>query len=219
MNSILTNEIELSKKYKSLCGVDEAGRGPLAGPVVCSAVIFALDELVSQNSEEVDFLIANLNDSKKLSEKKREMLFPLIKKYAKEFSIIVVEPVEIDKLNILNATLTGMDRALDTLTSKWELALIDGNKLPPKNSKKAKFVIKGDTIYFSIAAASVLAKVTRDKIMQELHLQYPQFNWLKNKGYPTKEHMQAINKYGITPYHRLSFAPCTAQTIPGLANG
>lgn len=215
MNSILTTELELSKKYKFICGVDEAGRGPLAGPVVCSAVIFAHDELVSHNNEEVAFLIANLNDSKKLSEKKRELLFPLIKKYAKEFSIIVVEPAEIDKLNILNATLTGMDRALDKLKSNWEIALIDGNKLPPKNGAKSKYVIKGDSIYFSIAAASVLAKVTRDKIMQELHLQYPHFNWFKNKGYPTKEHMQAINKYGITPYHRLSFAPCSVQTIPG----
>lgn len=218
MPTILANELELTKKYNTICGVDEAGRGPLAGPVVCSAVIFDLAKLVSSTNEEVAYLIANLNDSKKLSEKKREKLFPLIKKYAKEFSIIAVEPIEIDKLNILHATLVGMDRALDALAEKWELALIDGNKLPPQHKDKSQYIIKGDATYFSIAAASVLAKVTRDKIMTDLHLQYPHYNWLKNKGYPTKEHVQVIAEYGITPYHRLSFAPCTEQKIPGLIN-
>ena len=216
MNSLITNELELYREYKTLCGVDEAGRGPLAGPVVCSAVIFDIQELIQITNLEVDYLITNLNDSKAISEKKREKLYPYIIKYAKAYSIVKIEPVEIDKLNILNATMEGMDRALESLAMEWDIALIDGNKLPPRNRGKAKFVIKGDSNYFSIAGASVLAKVTRDRTMQKLHLEFPHYNWLKNKGYPTKEHVQAINMYGVCKHHRLSYAPCTQITIPGL---
>lgn len=208
MNSLIINELELYPKYNRICGVDEAGRGPLAGPVLCSAVIFDLKKLLSFQTEEVKYLIDNLNDSKAISEKKRDNLFPLIQKYATAYSIIQVEAAEIDKLNILHATLFGMDQALDALVVSWEIALIDGNKLPPKNKAKSKFVIKGDATYFSIAAASVLAKVTRDKIMLDLHQEYPHYNWLKNKGYPTKEHLDAIRKYGVTKHHRMSYGPC-----------
>ncbi len=216
MNSLITNELELYQEYKTLCGVDEAGRGPLAGPVVCSAVIFDLNALLELKSDDVQYLLSTLNDSKAISEKKREKLFPIIQKYAKSFSIICVEAEEIDEINILNATLAGMDRALDALENNWDVALIDGNKLPPKNKTKSKFVIKGDATYFSIAAASVLAKVTRDRIMLELHKEFPNYNWLKNKGYPTKEHIQAIDQFGITKHHRLSYGPCKQINIPGL---
>lgn len=216
MNSLINNELELYAKYSLICGVDEAGRGPLAGPVVCSAVIFDLKALLARKNEDVDYLIANLNDSKAISAKKRDKLFPLIKKYSQAFTIIRVEADEIDELNILQATLTGMDRALDKIGESWDIALIDGNKLPPKHKDKSQYVIKGDGRYFSIAAASVLAKVTRDRIMVELHENYPHYNWLKNKGYPTKEHVQAIVKHGITKHHRISFAPCRQKTIPGL---
>ncbi|MBI9031906.1 ribonuclease HII [bacterium] len=215
MNTLITKELELYQDYKTICGVDEAGRGPLAGPVVCSAVIFDLQELTKIANPEVDFLINNLNDSKAISEKKREKLYPYIIKYAKTYSIVQIEPETIDKLNILHATLEGMDRALEALDINWDIALIDGNKLPPRNREKAKFIIKGDANYFSIAGASVLAKVTRDRIMQELHLNFPHYNWLKNKGYPTKEHVQAINRHGLTKHHRLSYGPCSQIAIPG----
>lgn len=215
MSKLISNELELYQDYKSICGVDEAGRGPLAGPVVCSAVIFNLKELLSIKNDDIDYLFANLNDSKAISAKKREKLFPYIIKYAKAYSIVQIEPETIDKLNILHATLEGMDKALESLDINWDISLIDGNKLPPRNKKKARFVIKGDATYFSIAAASVLAKVTRDRIMQELHKEFPNYNWLKNKGYPTKEHVQAINIHGVTKHHRLSYAPCTQITIPG----
>lgn len=216
MNKLISNELEIYQEYKSICGVDEAGRGPLAGPVVCSAVIFDLQELVKIANPEVDYLISNLNDSKAISEKKRENLYPYIIKYAKAYSIVQIEPEEIDKLNILHATLEGMDRALESLAINWDIALIDGNKLPPRNRERAKYVIKGDATYFSIAGASVLAKVTRDRIMQELHLDFPHYNWNKNKGYPTQEHVQAINKHGITKHHRLSYGPCSQIAIHGL---
>ncbi len=216
MNKLISNELELYQEYKSICGVDEAGRGPLAGPVVCSAVIFDLEELTKIANPEVDYLLSSLNDSKAISEKKRDKLYPYIIKYAKAYSIVQIEPGEIDKLNILNATLEGMDRALESLAKKWEIALIDGNKLPPRNQEKARFVIKGDSNYFSIAGASVLAKVTRDRIMQKLHNDFPHYNWLRNKGYPTKEHVQAINLHGVCKHHRLSYGPCSQITIPGL---
>jgi len=218
MNNLITNELKLYKEYNKICGVDEAGRGPLAGPVVCSAVIFDLEKLTQESNSEVDYLLTSLNDSKALSEKKREKLFPLIQKYAIAYSIIRIEASEIDRLNILHATLEGMDRALESLSQDWDLALIDGNKLPPRNREKAKYIVKGDATYFSISGASVLAKVTRDRIMQDLHLNFPQYNWKKNKGYPTKEHVQAINKHGVTKHHRLSYAPCSQLTIPGLGS-
>ncbi len=216
MSELLNNELKILKDYKIVCGADEAGRGPLAGPVVCAAVSFNLDILENNDNEEIKYLVETLNDSKKLSESKRNKLFPLIKKYAQSYSIILIDPETIDTLNILWASLEGMDRAIESLSVNPDLCLIDGNKLPPRNASKSRFIIKGDSKYLSIAAASVLAKVTRDNIMLELHEKHPVYNWKKNKGYPTKEHMQAIDKHGITKHHRLSFSPCSQATIPGL---
>ena len=216
MSELLTNELEILKKYKYVCGADEAGRGPLAGPVVCSAVSFTTKTLQTKGDSELDYLLTTLNDSKKISEKKREKLFPLVKKYAEAYSIILIEPKIIDELNILWASLEGMDQAIELLAIKPDLCLIDGNKLPPRSASISSAVIKGDGKYLSIAGASILAKVTRDRIMIALHEEFPYYNWKKNKGYPTKEHVQAINEHGITQYHRLSFAPCRQLSIPGL---
>ncbi len=175
-----------------LCGVDEAGRGPLAGPVVAAAVI--LND---------GFIIDGIDDSKKLSEKKREALFPVIKENS-IYSIGISSAEKIDEVNILNATLLAMKMAVEGLCVSADLILIDGNKLPPID-KEMLAVVKGDSKSASIAAASILAKVTRDHIMQDLAKEYPQYNFEKHKGYPTREHYALLQQYGISPCHRKSF--------------
>jgi len=176
------------------CGCDEAGRGCLAGPVVAAAVILPLD-----------FKLADLNDSKVLTEKKRDQLAPLIKSTALAWAIGVVDHKEIDEINILNASFLAMHRAIAKLELKPEFLLIDGNRFNPYIGISHTCIIKGDGKYLSIAAASVLAKTHRDEIMQALHFAHPQYAWDTNKGYPTKKHREAISKTGASPYHRMSF--------------
>ena len=176
-----------------ICGVDEAGRGPLAGDVYAAAVIF--DE---------DTVIDGINDSKKLSEKKREVLFDEITEKAKAYCIATASIEEIEQLNILNAAMLAMKRAVEGLKIKPQLALIDGNKSPDIDIP-TETVIKGDAKSQSIAAASILAKVARDRYMKELNKKYPQYQFSKHKGYGTKLHYEMIGKYGISPVHRPSF--------------
>lgn len=192
---LFDNELPFHK-YESIAGIDEAGRGPLAGPVVVGAVI--LDKKIR---------IDGLDDSKKLSAKKRENLYGLITSSAICWQVSIVEPQIIDELNILQATLLGMEQAVRSLEFKPDICLIDGNIVPESLKSFSQAMIKGDAKYVSIAAASILAKVTRDRIMKEMHSKYPVYNFYKNKGYPTKEHISAINRYGITPLHRKSFKP------------
>lgn len=180
--------------YKFICGVDEAGRGPLAGPVCAAAVILP-----------VDCVIVGLNDSKKLSEKKRELLFDVIKEKAVAYSIAYGTLEEIEKYNILEATYLAMNRAIEGLSQKPDFALIDGNRIPKGISVPCETVVKGDMKSCSIAAASILAKVTRDRLMIEYAQKYPQYNFQKHKGYGTKEHYEAIKQHGVCEIHRLSF--------------
>ena len=175
-------------------GCDEAGRGCLAGPVVTAAVILNRDK---------DY--PELNDSKQLTEKKRMLLRDLVMQEALSYGVGVVSPQEIDKINILNASFLAMHRALDQLKLQPELLLIDGNRFNPYKKIKHVCIVGGDAKYQSIAAASILAKTTRDLMMEEYGVQYPQYNWKKNKGYPTLEHKQAIADYGTTPLHRMTF--------------
>jgi len=183
----------LNKNTKILAGVDEAGRGPLAGPVVAAAVIF-----------ENDFFIEGINDSKKLSEKVRERLFEEIISSAVSYGIGIVEPKEIDEINILQAALKAMKIAVEQLSPEPDLILIDGNKTFPSNIP-TQTIVKGDARSFSIATASIIAKVTRDRIMRELAEKHPGYSWEKNKGYGTKAHFKAIEKLGVTEFHRMSF--------------
>ena len=190
-------EYELSAKekgYKCICGVDEAGRGPLAGPVCAAAVI------LPENCE-----IEGLNDSKKLSEKKREMLFDVICEKAVSYSIAFGSIDEIEKFNILEATFIAMNRAIDGLDITADFALIDGNRVPKNIKIPCETVVKGDFKSASIAAASILAKVTRDRLMEEYDEKYPEYNFKKHKGYGTKEHTELILKYGVSEVHRPSF--------------
>jgi len=175
-------------------GCDEAGRGCLAGPVVAAAVILNKDK---------DY--PELNDSKQLTEKKRMLLRELVMQEALSWGVGIVSPQEIDKINILNASFLATHRALDQLKLQPELLLIDGNRFNPYKKVKHVCIVGGDAKYQSIAAASILAKTTRDMMMQEYDKQYPQYNWKKNKGYPTLEHKQAIADYGTTPLHRMTF--------------
>lgn len=180
-------------------GCDEAGRGPLAGPVYAAAVI--LPE---------DFLHPLLDDSKQMSEKDRDTLRPIIEKEAVAWAVEAVSPEEIDQLNILWASVTGMQRAVLRLNPRPDFLLIDGNKFRPFEGygfSSYKTVIHGDATYASIAAASVLAKTWRDEKMKELAREFPQYGWERNFGYPTKEHIAAIKEHGMTPYHRRSFHP------------
>ena len=189
-----TIENELNEKgFTAICGVDEAGRGPLCGPVCAAACILPSG-----------LYIEGLNDSKKLTAKRRDKIFEEIKSNAVAYSIAFASVEEINELNILEATLLAMRRAIDGLSSKADYALIDGNvcrgfQLP------AQYVIHGDAISPSIAAASILAKVTRDRLCDELDQQYPQYGIAKNKGYGTKQHMDALRQYGPTPIHRTQF--------------
>lgn len=175
-------------------GCDEAGRGPLAGPVFAAAVILPKD-----------FYHPLLNDSKKMTEKARETLRPLIEKEALAWAVEEVSAEEIDLINILNASITGMQRAVRRLKIKPEYLLIDGNKFKPFDDYKYQCVVKGDGKFASIAAASVLAKTYRDEYMRKLAQEYPQYGWERNMGYPTKEHVDAIIKHGYTAHHRKSF--------------
>lgn len=183
----------LAKGYKSVCGVDEAGRGPLAGHVCAAAVI--LPEGV---------IIDGVNDSKKLSEKKRESLFDVIREQALSYSIAYATVDEIEEINILNATMLAMRRAIDGLEIKADYAMIDGNKIPPIDID-AECIVKGDAKSMSIACASILAKVSRDRLLYKYAEEYPMYGFDKHKGYGTKVHREAILKYGPCPYHRKSF--------------
>ena len=177
----------------AICGVDEAGRGPLAGPVCAAAVI--LPEHLQ---------IPGLNDSKKLSDKKRRDLFPVIKEQAIAYGIAFATVEEIDEINILQATFLAMERAVAQLNGQADFALIDGNR-EPKLDIESMAVVKGDSRSASIAAASILAKVTRDDYMEELASQYPQYGFEVHKGYGTKRHYQALEEFGMCPAHRRSF--------------
>ncbi len=182
-----------SEGYTAICGCDEAGRGPLCGPVVAAAVILPRD-----------IEIEGLNDSKKLSEKKRDMLFDIIKEKAVAYAISEASPEEIDEINILNASMLAMRRAVEALSVKADFALIDGNCSRGFNIP-TETVVKGDAKSASIAAASILAKVTRDRGCAELDKEYPVYGIAKHKGYPTKEHMDAVREHGPSPIHRKTF--------------
>ncbi|MBQ2903282.1 MAG: ribonuclease HII [Clostridia bacterium] len=182
-----------NKGYQSVCGVDEAGRGPLAGPVFAAAVI------LPENC-----IIEGLNDSKKLTEKKREALFDVIKEKAISFSIASVDEKTIDEINILQATYLAMGKAVEGLDVPADYALIDGNRMPPL-SVDGETVVKGDAKSPSIAAASILAKVSRDRFMLELDEKYPQYKFSQHKGYGTKLHYEMLTEHGVSDCHRMSF--------------
>ena len=179
--------------YQVVCGVDEAGRGPLAGPVFAAAVI------LPQN-----LMIDGLNDSKKLSEKKREILYDKIKNLALTYAVAFATEHEIDEINILNATFLAMKRAVVKLNLKPDIVLVDGNK-SPELEISTQTIVKGDSLSASIAAASILAKVERDRLMKNLSKKYPEYNFEKHKGYGTKMHIDLIKKYGPCEIHRKSF--------------
>ncbi len=186
----------LENQYSTVfeAGTDEAGRGCLAGPVTAAAVILPKQ-----------FNNAELNDSKKLTEIKRNSLRPLIEVESLHFGVAHIFPDTIDDINILNASILAMHKALDNMQSQPEFILVDGNRFKAYRNIPHKCMIKGDGKYMNIAAASVLAKTYRDAYMEEIHREYPVYNWKQNKGYPTKEHREAIRKYGLTKYHRKSF--------------
>jgi len=183
---------------KIICGVDEVGRGPLAGPVMAAAVILPLDISTA--------LLTKIKDSKKLSALQREALFDPLRSCC-QFAIAEANMDEILKYNILGASMLAMSRAVASLKTKIDMALIDGNRIPKSLPCKATPIIKGDNLSLSIAAASILAKVTRDRFMQKLAIQYPGYGWEHNAGYGTREHMEALNLLGTTLWHRDSFAP------------
>jgi ribonuclease HII len=190
--------LEYEKKYwamgkKLVAGIDEAGRGPLAGPVYAACVVF-----------EQGVVIDGINDSKKLSEKKREQLFDVIKEKALYYSIVSVDEKEIDKINILEATFKAFRESLNALPVMPDVALIDGNRAK-EIPTEYETVVKGDSKSQSVAAASILAKVARDRFVMELDKMYPEYGFKKHKGYPTKDHYAAIEKFGPSPVHRLTF--------------
>lgn len=181
-------------QFGTLCGVDEAGRGPLCGPVCCAAVIL--------NPQDP---IEGINDSKKLTEKRREALYEEITRRALAWKVVFVSPQEIDEKNILWATMDGMAQAVAGLAPQPDFVLVDGNRCPPGLNRPAQAVVKGDANSASIAAASILAKVSRDRYMLELDREYPQYQLAKHKGYPTALHYQLIEQYGIQAFYRRSF--------------
>ena len=183
----------LNDKIKYIAGTDEAGRGPLAGPVVAAAVIF-----------DKDVWINGVNDSKQLTEKEREYLLPQILEKCLTCSVSVISHIQIEKINILQASLLAMTTSIDRLKVKPDLILVDVNK-GLNHPIRSIPIIKGDSKSFAIASASIIAKVARDRIMKRLHLHYPNYNWSKNKGYGTAEHIAAIKTYGPSPLHRISF--------------
>ena len=176
------------------CGTDEAGRGCLAGPVTAAAVILPSS-----------FRNIILNDSKQLSEKNRNILKPIIEKDAISFAIHHISESEIDSINILNASIKAMHCSIEKLKIRPNYIIVDGNRFKPYKKIPYKTIIKGDSKYLSIAAASILAKTCRDEYMEKIHEEFPMYNWKQNKGYPTKEHRAAIAKFGVTKYHRKSF--------------
>ncbi len=187
------------------CGTDESGRGCLAGPVTAAAIILPsgiIDE--------------RLNDSKLLSEKTRNFLQPIVKNKAICYAISHISPKEIDKINILNASILAMHHCIGQLDPRPEYIIVDGNRFKPFQNIPYQTIVKGDSKYLSIAAASILAKTTRDAYMEIIHEEFPMYNWKQNKGYPTKEHRAAIQKYGITKYHRKSFRLLPEQYQPNL---
>ena len=180
--------------YDFECGTDEAGRGSLAGPVTAAAVI------LNKN-----FKSKLITDSKKLSVNQRKEAKKLILENCIAYAIFSVRNKKIDEINILNASILAMQKSINKLNHKVDFIIVDGNKFKPINNIEFKTIIKGDQKYLNIAAASILAKTYRDNYMKKIHKEYPEYNWKKNKGYPTKEHKLAIKKYGITKYHRKSF--------------
>ena len=180
--------------YAIEAGCDEAGRGCLAGSVFAAAVIFP-----------VDYHNADLNDSKQLSARRRYALREIIERDATAWAVGIVTPEEIDRINILNASILAMHRALDKLAVRPQAVIVDGNRFKPYGTLPYTTIVKGDGKYLSIAAASILAKTFRDDYMDELDEKYPQYDWKSNKGYPTRKHREAISRYGTTPYHRMSF--------------
>ena len=191
------DNLEFETKYYNLgcnyvAGVDEVGRGPLAGPVVCAAVIMPKDDIIE-----------GVTDSKKLSEKKREQLAEIIKNKAVSYSIKEIWQDEIDKLNILNAVKKCMTEAVLSLKTKPDITLVDG--VDTGLDIKAEYIVKGDMKSYTIGCASIIAKVYRDNLMCEFAKEFPEYGFEKHKGYPTKEHYEAIKEYGVTPYHRISF--------------
>ena len=183
-----------TKGFKNICGIDEAGRGPLAGPVVIAGVIMPEDSMIE-----------GINDSKKVSEKKREKLYDLIIEEAISYSVAIIGQDVIDEINILNATKSGVTKVIDELEIKPDLIIVDA--LEKINTRQIPYesIIKGDAKCYSIAAASILAKVTRDRIMREWDKIYPQYGFITHKGYGTAKHMEAIREYGLCPIHRRSF--------------
>jgi ribonuclease HII len=197
--------IDPSWTLPGLAGVDEAGRGPLAGPVAVAAVI--LDP-----ARRID----GLGDSKALTEARREALFPRIQSDALAFAIVLVHADEIDRLNILQATMAGMRRAVAALAMPPSRVLVDGNRVPPGLDVDAEAVVKGDAKIAAISAASILAKVARDRWMRKLDAAHPEYGFAVHKGYPTPEHLEALRRLGPCPAHRRSFAPVRAAQTPGL---
>lgn len=181
-------------KFEFECGTDEAGRGCLAGPVTAAAVILTKD-----------FNLELLNDSKKLSEKTREKLKPFIEELSLSFAVTHLEPNIIDEINILNASIRAMQESILKLSPTPNYIIVDGNRFKPVENIPHSTIIKGDSKFMSIAAASVLAKTYRDAYMNKIHEEFPMYNWKQNKGYPTKEHRAAIKKYGPCKYHRMTF--------------
>jgi len=181
-------------KHKLEAGTDEAGRGCLSGPVVAAAVILPKG-----------FKHPLLNDSKKLTEKQREFLRPIIEKKALAFGVGIIDEKKIDEINILQASILAMHTSIDNMEVVPEFIIVDGNKFNPYKEIPHETIVKGDAKFMSIAAASVLAKTYRDDLMEKLHTEYPQYNWKKNKGYPTKEHRLGIRKFGSCDYHRKTF--------------
>ncbi len=188
--------------FRGVAGIDEAGRGPLAGPVVAAAVLFAPEAA----------LLPGINDSKKLSAARREALYAQIMAAALSVGVGAASPAEIDSLNILQATYLAMERAVARLEPPAEFLLVDGTGVP-RCGAPARAIVKGDNLSMSIAAASIIAKVTRDQIMNELHLSHPQYGFARHKGYPTAAHIDAIRRYGLSPVHRRSFHPRALENL------
>lgn len=196
--------LKLSHTNLLEAGTDEAGRGCLAGPVTAAAIILP-----------TDFKNDILNDSKLLTENKRYFLRPLLETTAVSYGVTHIYPDEIDRINILNASILAMHQSLEQLKTTPKFVIVDGNRFKPFKDIPHECIIKGDGKYLSIAAASVLAKTYRDAYMEELHQEYPMYNWKQNKGYPTKEHREAIRKFGLTIHHRKSFKQLPEQlTLP-----
>ncbi len=200
------SEIALESNFSGIypeCGCDEAGRGCLAGPVVAAAVILP-----------PDFYCEGLNDSKQLKEKQRDSIRKIIEKEALAWSVATVSEKEIDKINILNASILAMHRAIDGLKISPEFIIVDGNKFKPYKKIRHQTIVKGDGKFLSIAAASVLAKTHRDELMKRLHTEFPQYGWNKNMAYPTLMHRKAIEELGPTPYHRMTFRLLKEVELP-----